>query len=322
MKYLKNVDRQYGKAVIGVTGDKKPLSFKGKHDVIHKVHLGDVTSNLISLPKILDRGGAIYGNELGCLIWDKEGNLIIRGIRGGKNMYQCNLESCKDNRIKVMRGDVIDKDGVVYEKHLTGEEVERAKLARKWHETNHINELVFGKGLDEGCYENINHLTSSDVNNSIILLGRCRACIEGSMNAPPKRKSNSTPAPRIGYRLAMDLWPLSETSLGGNNWGLQAVDEKSGYVIVSGLKRKEINNMQEGILGIVLEVRSYGHLTKEIFFDNEQIFNAVSKYVRSLGIEPLYTPSGLHNNLSERYTQFVKTKMRIMLCALPYELPK
>jgi len=87
MKYLRDVDRQYGKAVIGVTGDKKPLSFKGNHDIIDKVHLGDVTSNLISLPKILDRGGAIYGNEMGCLIWNKDGELIIIGIRGSKNMY-------------------------------------------------------------------------------------------------------------------------------------------------------------------------------------------------------------------------------------------
>jgi len=30
-----------------------------------------------------------------------------------------------------MKGDVMDKDGVVYEKYLSGEEVERAKLARK-----------------------------------------------------------------------------------------------------------------------------------------------------------------------------------------------
>jgi len=59
MKYLKEIDRQYGKAVVGVTGDKKALSYKGKHDVIDRVHLGEVTSNRISLTKILDRGGEI-----------------------------------------------------------------------------------------------------------------------------------------------------------------------------------------------------------------------------------------------------------------------
>ena len=29
MKYLKEIDRQYGKAVVGVTGDKKALSYRG-----------------------------------------------------------------------------------------------------------------------------------------------------------------------------------------------------------------------------------------------------------------------------------------------------
>jgi len=76
------------------------------------------------------------------------------------------------------------------------------------------------------------------------------------------------------------------------------------------------------MLIILLEVKSYGHTAKEILFDNEQVFNAVGKYVISLGIEPLYTPSGLHNNLAERYTQFFKTQKRILLCSLPYELPK
>jgi len=62
---------------------------------------------------------------------------------------------------------------------------------------------MFGKGLDEGCYQNMNELTSEDVKNSIILSGRCKACIEGSMDAPAKRRSNSKSAPNIGFRLAM-----------------------------------------------------------------------------------------------------------------------
>jgi len=52
----------------------------------------------------------------------------------------------------------------------------------------------------------------------------------------------------------MDLWQLRETSLGGNNWGLQGLDEKSGYLIMIGMKKKELNNMQEAILGIVFEI--------------------------------------------------------------------
>ena len=72
-KYLKNVNRQYGRSVVGITGDKKPLEYVGSHNILSKVNLGNVTTNLISLPKILDNDGSIYGNKAGCIIWNKEG---------------------------------------------------------------------------------------------------------------------------------------------------------------------------------------------------------------------------------------------------------
>ena len=186
----------------------------------------------------------------------------------------------------------------------------------------HINERVLGIGLDNGCYSNNVNLTSVDVENSIRLFGKCRACVEGLMKAPAKKKSKSEPAREIGYRIAMDLIPLSETSLGGNNWGMIGTDEKCGYIFMCGMKKKNIVYVEDGIWNIVIEVWSYVHEVKEILFDNEQVFNAAAKFVRSKGIVPLYTPSGLHNNLSERYTQTVKTKKRILLAALPYVLPK
>jgi len=246
---------------------------------------------------------------------------MIRGVRGKKGMYMCQLVDCKDNKVVAMNGNVIDNEGVVFEKHLSGEEVDRAKRARKIHESMHVNEHSLGKGLDNGCYANGGDLTYRDVQNSIILFGKCRACMEGSMKAPSKRKSTSRPASKIGWRLAMDLLPLSETSLGGNNWVLIAVDDKSGYIFMVGLKRKTTEDVEEGINKILLEVISCGHAVKEILFDNEQVFNAVGNFVRNKGVIPLYTPSGLHNNLSERYTQTVKTKKRIIQSSLPYQIP-
>jgi len=189
------------------------------------------------------------------------------------------------------------------------------------HESMHVNDHSLGKGLDNGCYTNGGDLTYKDVQNSIILFGKCRACMEGSMKAPSKRKSTSRPAPKIGWRLAMDLLPLSKTSLGGNNWVLIAVDDKSGYIFMIGLKRKSTEEVEGGINKILFEVISYGHTVKEILFDNEQFFNAVGNFVRSKGVVPLYTPSGLHNNMSERYTQTVKTKKRIIQSSLPYQIP-
>ena len=265
-KYLRNVNKQYGRSVIGITGDKKPLDYIGTHRVLDKVNLGDVTTNLISLPKILDNDGTIYGNKSGCMIWNKDGKLIIMGKRGNKGMYCCEIGNMNKD-IEVMES-IIDNDGIVYDKHLSGEEVERAKHARDLHNRMHINERVLGIGLDNGCYKNNVNLTSVDVENSIRLFGKCRACVEGLIKAPVKKKSNSEPAREIGFRIAMDLIPLSETSLGGNNWGMIGTDEKCGYVFLCGMKKKDIECVEDGIWSIVIEVRSYGHEVKEILFDN------------------------------------------------------
>ena len=53
-KYLSKVRRQNNKSVVGITGDRKPLTYIGEHSVLNKINLGDVTTNLISLPKLLN----------------------------------------------------------------------------------------------------------------------------------------------------------------------------------------------------------------------------------------------------------------------------
>jgi hypothetical protein len=58
-KYLKRVVKQNGKSVIGITGDRRPLTHVGEHDILKKIHLGEVATNPISLPKILEGGGSV-----------------------------------------------------------------------------------------------------------------------------------------------------------------------------------------------------------------------------------------------------------------------
>ena len=107
-KYLKRVVKNRGKSVVGITGDRKPLTHVGEHNVLKRIYLGDVTTNLISLPKILEEGGTIYGNKCGCLIWDEKGEVIVKGIRGKRGMYKCNLKVDRGDNIKVMHSNIID----------------------------------------------------------------------------------------------------------------------------------------------------------------------------------------------------------------------
>ena len=89
-QYLSNLIEQRGKSVVGITGHKKELTHSGEDKLVlgDRINLGNVVNNLTSIPKILDKGGSMYGNNKGCVIWDKDKKVIIRGTRGKNRMYE------------------------------------------------------------------------------------------------------------------------------------------------------------------------------------------------------------------------------------------
>ena len=265
---------------MGITGHKSALTHRGDHDVLKVINLGEVTTNLISLIKILDEGGSIEGNPSRCVIKNDVGKVIITGNREKGKMYTCVLKERSSNIIESMVGNIISNDGVVVDRHLSGEEVRRAKEARKMHDSLHISEPKLAIGLDSGCYNNNMGSCGRDVMNAIMLFGKCDACTEGKMKAPKKISSRSHPASKVGERLAMDLLPLGCVSLGGNSWLLMVVDEKSGYIKLVPMKNKTNMMVQEAIRIAIAEINSYEHRVKEISFDNEIVFNSVATYIR------------------------------------------
>ena len=140
INYLRNVREQRGKYVVGITGHKSPLTHKGDHDILKVINLGEVTTNLISLIKILDDGGSIEGDPSKCIIKNDVGKIIITGNREKGKMYTCILKDRSNEVIESMNGDIISNDGVVQDRHLTGEEINRAKQARMLHNSLHISE--------------------------------------------------------------------------------------------------------------------------------------------------------------------------------------
>ena len=56
-------------------------------------------------------------------------------------------------------------------------------------------------------------------------------------------------------------------------------------------------------------------------FDNEATFNSAADYVRRMSIEPMSTPTGLHNRLIERYTQTISNKARALEADIPFVMP-
>jgi len=319
--YLKNIRSQSNKCVRGITGDKVKLTHVGEHDILGRVHMGNVVCNLISLPRMLDENCTMIGDRHKCQIEDKNGNTIITGYREDKKMYQCRLSRSEDTITAMLSASVMTDQGIMRDRHLSGEEIGRAKRARMMHRSQHISYKNLQVGMDNGCYLDNMGLCGQDMKNAEMMWGRCRACIKGGMKAPKAKTSETAPASKVGERLAMDLHPMTHTSLGGAKWILYAVDEKSGYMMMCGMKDKSVESVRSGIRSIVSEVKSFGHQVKQILFDNEVVFNSVGVHVREGYMEPLYTPTGLHNRLIERYTQTVGRKTRILEADLPFILP-
>jgi len=138
-KFLKNVMKQDGKCVRGITGDRVRLNESGTHDILGKVYMGDVVCNLISLPNLLDKGYTMKGEKDSCEISDESGRVVIIGYRSLGSMYQCRLKSSVDEITAMLSSAVILTNGVVQDKHLSGEDIERAKKVRKLHRCLHIS---------------------------------------------------------------------------------------------------------------------------------------------------------------------------------------
>jgi hypothetical protein len=74
------------------------------------------------------------------------------------------------------------------------------------------------------------HLTAQDVRNAAAIYGPCIACLQGKMKAPREPTSTAPLATAIGEKIHCDILPIP-TSIGGNNFILYCVDDKSDYVV-------------------------------------------------------------------------------------------
>ena len=83
--------------------------------------------------------------------------------------------------------------------------------------------------------------------------GPCPHCIEGKMRLSKEKTSISPPANEIGEHLHGDLIILRNKSIGGHNFILFLVDEKSGYCIGVPLGNKSKKSIEDAMIDIVKE---------------------------------------------------------------------
>lgn len=278
----------------------------------------DAPNNLINLRKLCDDiGGRYVGDANSMTIYDAKDEIYAEAKDHGDGFLSLRYKDVRDYlNIKanaVTTGRQVDAD------HYSAEEITRAKDAYELCALlGHPGHKALCRALDNSNYNGC-HLTSSDVRNALALYGKCLGCMEGKIKAPPAVTSKTPPARKVGEHIYVDIYPFTERAIGGFMGALFAVDEKSSYCMVVGLRSKR--DITKACETMMHHYNSHRHEIKRITADDEQVFENRLEPLRKYGIEPTATPAGLKNKRAERYIQTMKSRIRSILATIPYKLP-
>jgi hypothetical protein len=206
--------------------------------------------------------------------------------------------------------------------HLSANELHRAREALELHRTTgHMSDDSLSTALDNGCYTNIN-LTSQDIRNMRKVYGPCTACYEGKATMPQDlAASHSILIERIGQLIHIDLKQYKTETIGGNTWSMIAMDDKSSYISVIGMKSKTTKSITDAIKQIILFYNQHGHKVEAFMMDPERTLLSAKDFLSSVGVRMHDIIPGLHERKLERTIRTIVERERTLKADLPYELP-
>jgi len=253
------------------------------------------------------------------------GEVLMRTGKSGGDVDTTDSDSEEDEAAPSLQLEAAYKNNIKVQKtaeHFTPRAKKRAIAALELHEaTGHANDAVLGRALDAGCYA-MTDLTSSDLRIARLLFGECNACADAKMTAPAEKSSMRWTDPGIGHTIYYDLVPLLVTTIGGNDQAMVGCDSSCGYMMVALQKGKDVKTCLKSVKKGIAEMNQHGHRVHRMVFDDEAVLKAMFDDLREMGIVPSTFPAGMKNKPVERKIRELKTKMRCMLAALNYVLPK
>lgn len=215
-----------------------------------------------------------------------------------------------------------DLTSIHRETNLSARQLDRAAEAHQLcHLTGHPGSARLQQALDNGNWSNTT-LTSADVRLADRIYGPCPGCTEGKMHAAPTNKiSPFPPPPYVGHTLCCDLLPYPSTSIGGNTFGLFAVEKTLGYIDLIDLPSKSNPQIVSGFKSLLSTWIARGVYVKTIQVDHESTLISATSDLASQGVTLLPMPAHHHEKTAERYIQTMKSRARSMTCSLSYQLP-
>ena len=287
----------------------------------------DAKRELAALVCILrENPGAYFDGDIEVFnIWaspQKEKLLLSVNRNPANDLYEFKLDGSQPTANSALASDTpINAD------HLTPEEKKRATAVRVFHRIWHISDTKFKQALNGSAWKNV-EFTSSDIDNSNLLFGRCVACDEAKSVAAPHRGDSKhhreRPDPK-SIKLHGDIVYLFESpTLGGNTCSLLVVDDKTGKPSIVHLKTKTAKELYLAIDKIAASYELYRWTPYGLQTDSEIVFKSLKTELAKRqpnGLEHTTTAPGLHERRVERTDRTVLEHGKAILNGLSYEPP-
>ena len=272
--------------------------------------------NLLSLGKIADSGNYFVGDSQSMVVRRESDDIIIlEGSRVPPGFWAFDISPTETSTAAMPAQLEVFK-------HLTREQIERAKATRKLHVAMaHPSDDVLGRMLDDGVIVGCPY-TSADVRNAAQCLGKCLACVAGKYKEAPAPTSMSPPAENIGDNVHCDLIPYSCTTIGGYTYGLIMMDEKCGFAHIEGLVRKTSKRIAAAVIKAKDLYLRYGHTIKRITPDAEANFIGATDALGRSQILVTPTIPGRKSKRVERLIQTAKDRIGTLDASLGFVVPQ
>jgi transposase InsO family protein len=252
------------------------------------LHVPNLAANLISVPRLVDRGLIVTFNRSHCLIEDATGRLLCKGQRRG------NLFLLEDNDLS---------------KGTPQAMVSVASSGETWH-----------KRLGHISLKRLKEMEGKDMVRGLKLEGSiedmvCEHCLHGKQKRFPFKEKSGRRATRVLELVHSDVCgPMEQNSLGGAMYFVTFIDDFSRKCYVY-LLRKKSDVLRFFLEFLAMAERESGKKLKTLRTDNGGEFQALAPTLRERGIKwetsAPYTPQ--QNGVAERFNRTIVEMSRSML---------
>ena len=244
--------------------------------------------NLLSVSKMTEMGKRIHFNDIEGRVISDDGELVAIALKTG-NLYYLNCER--------IDGNVVNATNTV-------------SMESIWHRRyGHLGENNLRKLAKDGLVHGFDYDTSKKIDF-------CEPCVSGRIHRAAFSGNRTRAKEPLGLIHSDLCGKVSSTSLGGAEYFLTFIDDKSHYVWIYLLKNKH-EVFQKFLEWKAMVERSTGHKVKILRSDNggEYTSNKFEDYLKKEGIRHEYTipKTPEQNGVSERMNRTLVEKVRSML---------